>query len=93
MPLPTFAFTDHQAVRFPGMHDPLAVAVVSRPKICQYRGMAVPVVTGDSETRGVMIGDQLEMPLPPALNCRLAFDVDSDAFRSHFPSLLQSCRR
>lgn len=93
----TVKYIDHQAVRFPGrpktdsvpMHDPLAVAVVSRPEICQYRDMAVSVVTGDSEARGVMIGDRLEMPSPPAPNCRVAFDVDSDAFRSHFLSLIQ----
>ncbi|KAJ3549346.1 hypothetical protein NM208_g541 [Fusarium decemcellulare] len=93
----TIAYIEHQAVRFPGrpksdsipMHDPLAVAVVSHPELCEYKDMAVSVITGDGEARGVMIADRLETPSPPAPNCRVAVDVDSEAFRSHFLTLIQ----
>ncbi|KAJ3524459.1 hypothetical protein NM208_g12053 [Fusarium decemcellulare] len=69
----TIAYIEHQAVRFPGrpksdsipMHDPLAVAVVSHPELCEYKDMAVSVITGDGEARGVMIADRLETPSPP----------------------------
>lgn len=89
----TIAYIEHQAVRFPGrkpkpdsipMHDPLAVAVVSQPDICEYREMAVNVITGTGEARGVMIADRLEMPSPPAPNCLVAVGVNGEAFRSHF---------
>ncbi|KAF5007944.1 hypothetical protein FDECE_5756 [Fusarium decemcellulare] len=93
----TIAYIEHQAVRFPGrpktdsipMHDPLAVAVVSHPELCEYKDMAVSVITGDGEARGVMIADRLETPSPPVPNCRVALDVDSEAFRSHFLTLIQ----
>lgn len=94
----TITYIDHQASRFPGrskpdsipMHDPLAVAVVSRPELCQYRDMAVSIITGDGEARGVMIADRLETPSPPAANCRVAVSVDSDAFRAHFLKYINS---
>jgi inosine-uridine nucleoside N-ribohydrolase len=94
----TIKYIDHQAVRFPGrlpkpdsipMHDPLAVAVVSRPDLCEYRDMAVSIITGDGEARGVMIADRLETPSPPTPNCRVAVSVNADGFRSHFLSLIQ----
>lgn len=93
----TIAYIDHQAVRFPGrpktdsipMHDPLAVAVVSRPELCEYKDMAVSIITGDGEARGVMIADRLETPSPPIPNCRVAVDVHSEAFRSHFLASIQ----
>lgn len=95
----TMAYIDYQAVRFPGrqppadsipMHDPLAVAVVTHPEICEYRDMAVTVVTGVGEARGVMVGDRLETPSPPVPNCRVAVDVNADAFREHFLTLIQT---
>lgn len=95
----TIKYIEYQAVRFPGrkpkpdsipMHDPLAVAVVSKPELCEYRDMAVSVITGNGEARGVMIADRLEMPSPPEPNCRVAVDVDSDAFRSYFLSSIQT---
>ncbi|KAI0378570.1 nucleoside hydrolase [Hypomontagnella monticulosa] len=93
----TIKYIDYQAVRFPGrpktdsipMHDPLAVAVVSKPELCEYRDMAVSVITGDGEARGVMIADRLETPSPPAPNCRVAVDVNADGFREHFLTLIQ----
>lgn len=93
----TITYIDYQAVRFPGrpktdsipMHDPLAVAVVSHPELCEYRDMAVSVITGDGEARGIMVADRLETPSPPVPNCRVAVDVNSEAFRSHFLTLIQ----
>lgn len=94
----TIDYIEYQAVRFPGrpktdsipMHDPLAVACVSKPDICKYRDMAVSVITGDGEARGVMVSDKLEIPDPPIPNCQVAVDVDTDAFRSHFLKLIQT---
>lgn len=94
----TMAYIDYQAVRYPGrpktdsipMHDPLAVAVVSKPELCKYKDMAVSIITGDGEARGVMIADRLETPSPPDPNCRVAVDVDSEGFRSHFLNLIQT---
>ena len=94
----TIKYIEFQAVRFPGrpkpdsipMHDPLAVAVVSKPELCQYRDMAVSVITGEGEARGIMIADRLETPSPPTPNCRVAVDVDGDAFRSHFLEAIKS---
>ncbi len=93
----TIKYIDYQAIRFPGrpktdsipMHDPLAVAVVSKPDLCEYRDMAVSVITGTGEARGVMIADRLELPSPPTPNCRVAVGVNGDAFRSHFLTLIQ----
>ncbi|RSL45600.1 hypothetical protein CEP53_010705 [Fusarium sp. AF-6] len=93
----TITYINYQAVRFPGrpktdsipMHDPLAVAVVSHPELCEYRDMAVSVITGDGEARGIMVADRLETPSPPVPNCRVAVDVNSEAFRSHFLTLIQ----
>jgi purine nucleosidase len=90
-------YIDHQAVRFPGrpkmtsvpMHDPLAVACVSNPGLCEYTDMAVDIVTGDSKARGMMIGDRLELPDPPKPNCRVAVGVDADGFREHFFSYIR----
>lgn len=93
----TISYIEYQAVRFPGrpmtdsipMHDPLAVAVVSQPDLCEYKDMAVSVITGNGEARGVMIADRLETPSPPVPNCRVAVNVNSEAFRSHFLTLIQ----
>ncbi|CAH0058367.1 unnamed protein product [Clonostachys solani] len=91
-------YIDYQAVRFPGrpkmtsvpMHDPLAVACVSKPELCEYRDMAVDIVTGDVKGRGMMIGDRLELPDPPKPNCRVAFGVNAEGFRNHFLSFIQT---
>lgn len=93
----TIKYIDYQQVRFPGraktdsipMHDPLAVAVVSKPELCEYKDLAVSVITGEGEARGVMIVDRLETPNPPTPNCRVAVSVNSDAFRSHFLELIK----
>jgi len=71
------------------MHDPLALAVVSTPELCEYTEMAVSVITGDGAARGVMIADRLETSSPSVPNCRVAVDVDAEEFRSHFLSFTQ----
>lgn len=91
-------YIDYQATRFPGrpkmtsvpMHDPLAVACVSRPELCTYRDMAIDIVTGDCKARGMIIGDRLELPEPPRPNCRVAIGVDAEGFRHHFLSFIQT---
>jgi purine nucleosidase len=90
-------YIDFQSERFPGrnpkmtsvpMHDPLAVACVSRPELCEYVDMSVDIVTGDCKAKGMMIGDRLELPDPPVPNVRVARGVDSEGFRGHFFSLI-----
>ncbi|CAK7231040.1 hypothetical protein SCUCBS95973_007778 [Sporothrix curviconia] len=77
----------YQTQRFPGrlprmtsvpMHDPLAVAVVSRPELCLYKELAVNIETGEGE-----------IPNPPAPNCRVAVGVNADAFRERFLSFIK----
>ncbi|GAA1845578.1 nucleoside hydrolase [Microlunatus capsulatus] len=93
----TAAWIDHQAARHPGdpaqadscaLHDPLAVAVVTRPELVTWRDAHVQVVTGDGPARGVMVTDLLDGVDAPAPNCRVATAVDADAFLSHLLSTL-----
>ncbi len=93
----TIAWIDHVHQRNPGsardaascaMHDPLAVAVLTRPDLCEFREVNAAVVTGDGEARGVMITDRLEGADPPAPNCRIAVSVDADAFTERFLGLI-----
>jgi inosine-uridine nucleoside N-ribohydrolase len=62
------------------MHDPLAVAVVSRPELVGWQAAFVQVETSSEVTRGVMVADLLTSDEPPPANCRIAARVDSDAF-------------
>ena len=66
------------------MHDPLAVAVLTRPDLVQFKPAAVSVGTGDGENRGVMVTELLESADPAPASCRVAATVDADAFISHF---------
>ena len=93
----TLAWIDHVHRRNPGsaldaascaMHDPLAVAVLTRPDLCEFREVSVSVVTGDGEARGVMITDRRERVDPPVPNCRVAVNVDADAFTERFLGLI-----
>jgi purine nucleosidase len=93
----TLAWIDHVHQRNPGsardaascaMHDPLAVAVLTRPDLCEFREVNAAVVTGNGEARGVMITDRLEGADPPAPNCRIAVSVDADAFTERFLGLI-----
>jgi purine nucleosidase len=93
----TLAWIDHMAARNPGsaidanscaMHDPLAVAVLTRPELCEFREVTVSVVTGDGEARGVMITDRREGAEPPPPNARVAVAVDANAFTERFLGLI-----
>jgi purine nucleosidase len=66
------------------LHDPLAVAVVTRPDLVTWRDAHVAVETQSRVTRGVAVADLLMWEAPPVPNCRIATDVDADAFRTLF---------
>ena len=66
------------------MHDPLAVAVLSRPELLTWAPAHVDVVTGDHVGRGVAIADLLGTDAAPAPNAQVATGVDADAFMAYF---------
>jgi purine nucleosidase len=66
------------------LHDPLAVAVVARPDLVTWRAAHVSVERASDATRGVAVTDLLGSDHPPDPNCRIAVDVDADAFRDYF---------
>lgn len=66
------------------LHDPLAVAVVTRPDLVTWQEAHVAVETAGVVARGVAIADLLMWENPPAPNCRIATAVDADAFRALF---------
>src|SRR4029450_3761057 len=93
----TLAWIGHIAARNPGSavdagsgarDEPLARPVRPRPDLCEFREVAVSVVTGDSLARGVMITDRREGAEPPAPNARVAVSVDADAFTERFLGLI-----
>jgi purine nucleosidase len=62
------------------LHDPLAVAVVSRPELVTWRPAHVAVETASDVTRGVTVADLLGGDQPPDANCQIATAVDAEAF-------------
>ena len=66
------------------MHDPLAVAAVAHPELLTWRPARVAVETASPVTRGVTLADLLTSADPPTPNCRIASDVDVEAFREFF---------
>jgi purine nucleosidase len=66
------------------LHDPLAVAVVTRPDLVTWRDAYVAVETEGRVTRGVAVADLLMWQDPPSPNCRIATEVDADAFLALF---------
>jgi purine nucleosidase len=66
------------------LHDPLAVAVVTRPDLVTWKDAHVAVETAGRVTRGVAVADLLMWKDPPTPNCRIATAVDADAFRELF---------
>jgi purine nucleosidase len=84
---------DHNERHHPGdpreqgscaLHDPLAVAVLTRPGLVSWSAAHVEVETAGRLTRGVCVADLLTSADPPAANCEIATDVDADAFMSTF---------
>jgi purine nucleosidase len=83
---------DHQAAELPGetrehdscaLHDPLAVAAVTRPDLLTWRRARVQVERGDV-ARGVTVADLLATADPPPANCEIAVAVDVEAFMALF---------
>lgn len=72
------------------MHDPLAVAVVSRPGLVTWKPAHVDVVTGDGIARGVVVTDLLTSANPPEPNCRIATEIDVEAFMKLFLDSISS---
>jgi purine nucleosidase len=66
------------------LHDPLAVAVVTRPDLVTWQDAHVAVENAGRVTRGVAIADLLMWENPPAPNCRIATAVDVAAFTTLF---------
>jgi purine nucleosidase len=66
------------------LHDPLAVAMVTRPDLVTWREAHVAVETDGRFTRGVAVADLLMWENPPTPNCRIATEVDAEAFRALF---------
>jgi len=88
----TLAWIDRLEAEFPGdetlidscaMHDPLAVAALSRPELLTWQPALVDVSTS-METRGVAVADLLAGKVPPAPNATIATGVDVDGFLSYF---------
>jgi purine nucleosidase len=89
----TAAWIDRMKAQHPGdplhadscaMHDPLAVAVVTRPGLVTWKPAYVDVVTGDGIARGVVVTDLLTSAEPPEPNCRIATGIDVEAFMKVF---------
>jgi purine nucleosidase len=72
------------------MHDPLAVAVVSRPNLVTWRPARVVVEVCSDITRGVTVADLLGARNPPEPNCLVATEVDGAAFIELFLSHVYS---
>jgi purine nucleosidase len=66
------------------LHDPLAMAVVTRPDLVTWRPARVEVERDSPLTRGVAIADLLMWEHPPAPNAQVAVDVDHEQFRALF---------
>ena len=66
------------------LHDPLAVAVVSRPELVTWRPAYVAVEAASDITRGVAVADLLGGDQPPEANCQIATAVDAEAFVEMF---------
>lgn len=95
----TQAWIDHLEQRNPGdpsehgscaMHDPLAVAVVTRPDLVTWREAHVAVETASETTRGVMVADLLTSDTPLPANCRIATAVDATTFTELFLDRVRS---
>jgi purine nucleosidase len=89
----TLAWIDHLAQQHPedpveadscAMHDPLAVAVITRPDLVEFVDASVSIGTGDGEDRGVMTVHRGDGDEPAPTNCRVARSVDAAGFVDHF---------
>jgi len=81
------AWIDTHAAALPGdpleqdscaLHDPLAVAVVTRPDLITWTPAFVAVETAGQVTRGVTVADLLMAADPPRPNCEIGTAVQAD---------------
>ncbi|MFI1543323.1 nucleoside hydrolase [Microbacterium resistens] len=95
----TTTWIDTVAERHPGdplakrscpMHDPLAVAAVSRPDLLTWAPARVDVVTADEIGRGVAIADLLTGADAPEPQAMVATGVDVDGFITYLLDRLRS---
>ena len=68
------------------LHDPLAVAAVTRPDLLQVAEVHLDVQL-DGVARGVTVADR--QPRPEDVNAKVAVDVDPAGFADHFTRCLQ----
>ena len=66
------------------MHDPLAVAALSRPELLTWKDAHVEVLTAEPAGRGVAIADLQSRATAPAPNAQIAVDVQVEAFMDYF---------
>ena len=69
------------------LHDPLAVAAVTRPDLLRFAEVNLDVQL-EGVARGVMVADRRTTPARPA-NARVAVDVDPAGFAHHFTDCLR----
>jgi purine nucleosidase len=74
---------DPEAAKSCAMHDPLAVAALTRPDLLDWRDAHVEVVTGPSIARGVAVADFGDSRDAPPANASVAVDVRGDEFIAH----------
>lgn len=95
----TMAWIDATAARRPldedvrdscAMHDPLAVAVLTRPELVTWHDARVDIVADDVVGRGIAVADLLLGADAPSANARIAIDVDADDFTSYFIEQIRS---
>jgi purine nucleosidase len=79
--------TDDPTTESCPLHDPLAVAAVSRPDLLTFAEVSLDVQL-DGVARGVMVADRRTSAARPA-NARIAVDVDPSGFADHFTGCLR----
>ncbi len=94
----TEAWIDYLGKAFPNreehrhacfLHDPLVLAAVMRPNICQWADADVRVETVSELARGLVVADRgLALAPPGPFNATVAIGTDVEAFRSFFLSRL-----
>lgn len=95
----TLAWIDAMAERFPGdplsqdscaMHDPLAVAAITRPDLLTWTDARLDVVAADEVGRGIVVADLLRSESAPPANASIATDVDVEGFMTYFLDRIRS---
>lgn len=81
---------DPEAATSCAMHDPLAVAALTRPDLLDWRDAHVEVVTGPSIARGAVVTDLLNSRDAPPANASVAVGVRGDEFIAHLVERVSS---